>query len=237
MVVGGRGLRAGFLASLPLAFYNIITAVTIAGTPPATIVADTAVTLILGSILGLLVAGLKKALFFLPISHASLAAIVGLAVVGILVYDNRTEVLLGHGGKSTAATYLGVVLAQTVAPLAAGLFWGLMMGGIYTLGVKEEPKPGVTTRLKGGLTGFLKSRSVPSMRPTPPPPPSMQAKTMTDRCAKCGRRRGILGGGVKFLACPRDGTIYCERCYTSFPRFGGITYACPVCGGALAPAK
>lgn|GEM_PF-4723690 len=237
MVVGGRGLRAGFLASLPLAFYNIITAVTIAGTPPATIVADTAVTLILGSILGLLVAGLKKALFFLPISHASLAAIVGLAVGGILVYDNRTEVLLGHGGKSTAATYLGVVLAQTVAPLAAGLFWGLMMGGIYSIGYRKEPGAGVAKRL-GTLKGFLKSKASPPTQPPPPPPPTtLKAKAVTDRCGKCGRRRGFLGGGVKFLSCSRDGTIYCERCYTGFPRFGGVTYACPICGGALAPIK
>jgi hypothetical protein len=235
MVVGGKGLRAGFLASLPFVILNIATATTIAGIPPAIIITDTIITMILGAILGLLVAGVKKALFFLPISHASLAAIVGLAVGGILVYDNRPEVLLGHGGKSTAATYLGGALASTVAPLAAGLFWGLMMGGIYSVGLKKEPKAGVTTRLGGGLTGFLKSRIVPSMQTTPSPPPSMKAKI--DRCAKCGRRRGILGGSVKFLACSRDMTIYCESCYTSFHRFGGITYACPVCGGALSPAK
>jgi hypothetical protein len=60
----------------------------------------------------------KKALFFLPISHANLAAMIRLAVGGILVYDNRPEVLLGHGGKSTAATYLGGAHASTVAPLA-----------------------------------------------------------------------------------------------------------------------
>jgi hypothetical protein len=90
-----------------------------------------------------------------------------------------------------------------------------MRGGIYSVGLKKEPKAGVTARL-GGLTGFLKSGIVPSMQTTPHPPPSMKAKT--DRCAKCGRWRRIVGGSVKFLACSRDMTMYCESCYTSFHR-------------------
>ncbi len=245
MVVGSDGIKAGLLAGLPLVILNIVATLILLPTKIGQAVVDAIVTLIVLSVMGLIIAGLSKALFFVKISPSKLSTVLGLVIAGVLIYDGRPEVLIGHGLKYAAEKYIGVVMAGIIPPLAAGLFWGMMMSALYNKSVvktDETQQPLhrrlisklVTRRLgqsqQANPTAINRQQSITAVKP--------QITVSGDRCALCGRKKGrIFTGGIKFMTCKAEGLIYCENCYSKFPLFGGITRTCPRCGNALSPMK
>jgi hypothetical protein len=234
MVLGSGGMKAGFLAAIPLVAVNVLVALGLGGLGQfSQVIVDAIVTLVVCTILGFIISGLKKALFFVPISSPNLAMVLGLAVAGMLMYNDKSEVLVGHGVKQASAQYLGATLAVIIPVLAAGLFWGTLMGGIYSKTIEQQARSRPT--VAGRLSYMLGlSRTQPAQ--------VVQPATITvvtkDRCASCGKKvRGRLRSKVKIMECKRDNVVYCEECYAKFPKFGGITYTCPRCRGALAPVK
>jgi hypothetical protein len=228
-------MKAGFVAAIPLVAANVVVAFAMTGVGPfSQVILDAAVTLVVCTILGFIISGLKKALFFVPISSPNLALVMGLAVAGMLMYNDKSEVLIGHSVKQASVEYLGATLAAIIPALAAGLLWGMLMGGIYSKTVEQQARsrPTATGRLSQML-GLSRTQPAPVIQPA-----TVTVTTTKDRCAGCGKKvRGRLRSKVKIMECKRENVVYCEECYTKFPRFGGITYTCPRCRGALAPVK
>jgi len=234
MVLGSGGMKAGFLAAIPLVALNVVVAFGAGGIGQFyQVILDAIVTFIVCTILGFIISALKKALFFIPVSLPSLAMLFGLAVAGILIVQGKPEVLVGHAVEQISTQYLGSGLSIIIPALAAGLFWGALMGGIYSKLTVQET--GGRPTLMGRFSGMLGLSRTQSAQVTYP---AAMPVVRRDRCGVCGKKvRGRLGSGVKIMECKRDNVTYCEACYTKFPKFGGITYTCPRCQGALAPAK
>lgn len=249
MVVGSNGLKAGALAGVPLVAINVAVSLTMNLSQIGQVIGDAVITLVITALLGLIIAGLKKALFFMRISSANLAMVMGLVAAGLMIYDGRPEVLVGHGVRSAAEQYLGPSMAAIIPPLAAGLFWGMLMGTLYAKmggeraeAIQQPVHRRVFSRLFTREREAQQQARAGTLQPPrvqqPPMSPQQQIqpriKAEKDKCASCGAKKGgLFSKKIKFMECKRDGLIYCENCYTRFPRFGGITYACPRCGGAL----